>query len=101
MENKYTNMAASSGAMRPSMLHSAQMAQNPMHAQQMNMMNAAAAAKVQRNMTAMVKVDQQEPAGAKTDKKTLGTFLMGALAAWALLPADGANVPKPKVTLNF
>ena len=67
------------------------------------MLNASVATKVMKNSTTLAAVntnDQQVVAGAGADKRTVATFLMGFLAAWALLPADG-EMPKPQVTLQF
>ena len=62
------------------------------------MMNASAAARVQAQNQSLAAFNEPQT-GVKADKKTVGTFLMGFIAAWALLPAEGKDVPKPKVTL--
>ena len=91
------NLASQSGAARPPMANQSVVSQQAVQAQ---MMNASAAARIQANTQTLAAMNEQRTS-AKTDKETLGVFLAGFLAAWALLPVDSKDIPKPKVKLEF
>ena len=103
MENRYKTVlqparpVAGFGAAQPPMAHAAMQQQ----AARAHMANAGVASKVLKNSTTLAVAHQNEPVvGAAADKRTVATFLMGFLAAWALLPENG-EMPKPHVTLQF
>ena len=53
------------------------------------MLQASIAAKARASSLVSVNKDDQALLGAKTDKKTLGAFLVGVAAAWYFMPEDG------------
>ena len=71
------------------------------------MMNASLAAKVQAQSSALTRVQHEEPMTGgkiKVDKRHLGSFALGfvaAIAAVTLAPEDGFELPRPSVGLSW